>query len=428
MIYNYLISDYVNQEHFKNYSTVRKKSDLKKIYSDIVKISKDSPSYIVNPTEETQAFAIQLKEGSMSLQETLEQLQNGGLSSAFSYKEVLNDNTKAISTVIDTDDHSKLPEDFSIQIDSLATGQVNNGVFVNADANRMNIGEYVFRLDTEDESYDFNISVTKSSTNESTLRAISSMLNKSPADIFSKVEFDKKHEKLKLNISSSQTGSPDGNPLFQLSDVSHSKGHRGIVATYQLDQIEQMPANSSFRINGEEKSTLANEFTLNNSLHVTMKKTTFNPINVHFVSDSKKILSEMDVLQDTYNGLVQLSYGQNNDPSKLATHMLHDLKDLFSTAKDELAQCGISFDDKGFMHVDKEQARISAQAGKFQDIFGENSNLSSRVINQSKMFSMDPMKYIEDKIMVSYPNPTKEHVANPYMTSIYSGMLFNSYC
>lgn len=42
MIYNYLISDYVNRENTRSNSFAHKKSELKKIYGDIVKISKDS--------------------------------------------------------------------------------------------------------------------------------------------------------------------------------------------------------------------------------------------------------------------------------------------------------------------------------------------------------------------------------------------------
>ena len=84
MIYNYLISDYVSRENSRYYSSTHKKSELKKIYSDIVKISKESPSYLIDRSKETQEFALQLKENSISLQNTLLKLQNGGFNSAFS--------------------------------------------------------------------------------------------------------------------------------------------------------------------------------------------------------------------------------------------------------------------------------------------------------------------------------------------------------
>ena len=45
MIYNYFISDYVHREHMRsNNNLAHKKSELKKIYSDIVKLNAETPS------------------------------------------------------------------------------------------------------------------------------------------------------------------------------------------------------------------------------------------------------------------------------------------------------------------------------------------------------------------------------------------------
>ena len=82
MIYDYLISNYAHQENYRYNTSVHKKNELKQIYNKIVKISKDSPSYIVKPSPQTKSFVLQLKEGSLTLQDTLSKLQNGGLSSA----------------------------------------------------------------------------------------------------------------------------------------------------------------------------------------------------------------------------------------------------------------------------------------------------------------------------------------------------------
>ena len=39
--------------------------------------------------------------------------------------------------------------------------------------------------------------------------------------------------------------------------------------------------------------------------------------------------------------------------------------------------------------------------------------------------AINPMHYV-NKTLISYPNPNKTF-ANPYVTSIYSGMMFNGY-
>ena len=47
------------------------------------------------------------------------------------------------------------------------------------------------------------------------------------------------------------------------------------------------------------------------------------------------------------------------------------------------------------------------------------------IVSRADDISINPMKYV-DKVMISYPNPVHSF-ANPYMTSIYTGMMFNGY-
>lgn len=427
MIYNYLISDYVSRENSRYYSSTHKKSELKKIYNDIVKISKESPSYLIDPSKETQEFALQLKELSMSLQNTLLKLQNGGINSAFSYKDVISDNEKALTATIDTEDHSKLPEPFSIQINKLATNQVNAGSYVYKDTTKLGKGTYKFSIEVEDKSYLFQLQLQEKTPNHEVLSHIAQSINRSPAPLKAFTDFNKNGEKIRLLIQSNDTGSPDGSPIFTCNDVSHPTNFFGCVEYFDLNHITQVPTNSSFDINGEEKHSLANEFTLNNTLHLTMHQTTEEPVHVDFSSNSSRIMTEVDAIANTYNQLVHLSYNQGNPPH-LAARMSHDLRSLFAPSREALQKCGVTFDSDGYMQINTEVASNASQQGEFQTLFGDKDTLGSHVIQQTKAFSIDPMKYIEGKVMVAYPNPKRENFANPYMTSMYSGMLFNSYC
>lgn len=427
MIYNYLISDYASRENYRYNPTVHKKSELKKIYSDIVKISKESPSYLFTASKDTQDFAIQLKEGSLSLQSTLRNLQNTDDTSAFSYKQIRSDNEEALTTTIDTEDHSNLPDPFSIEIHKLATKQQNMGNFVYRNTAKLQEGTYQFKIDVEDDSYLFQLHLHEKTSNEDALNQIVHTINHSGVPITASTSYDKSQDKIRISLQSEQTGSADGNPIFQCSDVSHPSNSPGCVEYYDLNHIIHSPENSSFSINGEEKSTISNEFTLNNALHLTMHAPTQLPIHIDYESNATKIMSEINGIADTYNKLVYLSYNQGNPP-KLASLMLHDLKDIFSKSKADFKDCGITFDEKGYMEVNETIANGAAAAGKFQNLFGSYETLGGKAMHQFKNIAIDPMKYIEDKVIVTYPNPQKENFANPYMTSMYSGMLFNSYC
>ena len=53
-------------------------------------------------------------------------------------------------------------------------------------------------------------------------------------------------------------------------------------------------------------------------------------------------------------------------------------------------------------------------------------NFGSHVLRKLNSISLDPMEYVT-RAICAYSNPATAYI-NPYVTSIYSGMLFNSYC
>lgn len=427
MIYNYLMADYVNKENYRYNPTVHKKSELKKIYSDIVKLSKDSPSYLFENSTDVQEFALQLKEGSLALQSTLYNLQKTDDSSAFFYKQVNSDNEKSLTTTIDTEDHSKLPEPFTIDIHKLATRQHNLGNYVYCSTSRFQEGTYQFQIDVEEDSYLFQLQLYGKTTNEDALNQIVHAINQSDVPITATNVYDKSHDKIRISLTSDHTGSTNGDSIFHCSDISHPSTSPGCVEHFNLNNIVQYPTNSSFSINGDEKSTLSNEFTLNNALHLTLHSPTQTPIHINYDTSAEKVMTELTDIANIYNKLIHLSYHQGTPP-KLASLMLHDLKNVFSKSKGELKDCGITFNDDGYMEIDETISNDAATKGKFQKLFGSPDTLGGNALEVFKGIAMNPMKYVENKVIVAYPNPMRENFANPYMTSIYSGMLFNSYC
>ena len=63
-----------------------------------------------------------------------------------------------------------------------------------------------------------------------------------------------------------------------------------------------------------------------------------------------------------------------------------------------------------------------ALAGLFQPM----KNFSASLLRKANQISLNPMNYV-DKTIVAYKNPG-HNFATPYVTSAYSGMMFNSYC
>lgn len=181
-------------------------------------------------------------------------------------------------------------------------------------------------------------------------------------------------------------------------------------------------------MDGVEKSTLANEFTIGKALRVSLKGTNIDGdgISIQYRPDSEKILTSLNKVKDAYNYMIEGSdeYAKiTNKTSKLAS----ELKYLVEPFKSEMESCGLLFEEDGTMKIDESLATQAINDGDMQKLFASDSDLSKRLLGKSESVKLDPMEYV-DKLLVSYPNYTKEGVGYSYITSLYSGMLFNYYC
>ena len=73
-VYDYYISTYANKE-VSRYDT-HKKSELRRVYNSIVKANKESPLYKISNMEEAKKFAIDIKEGTKSIQNVVAALSD----------------------------------------------------------------------------------------------------------------------------------------------------------------------------------------------------------------------------------------------------------------------------------------------------------------------------------------------------------------
>ena len=92
----------------------------------------------------------------------------------------------------------------------------------------------------------------------------------------------------------------------------------------------------------------------------------------------------------------------------------------------DLSNIGISFDDDGYMKVDDEKLTENINNTNALESFSGVRKFTNSVLNKANQVTLNPMNYVQ-KTIVAYKNPGKEFVT-PYITSQYSGMMFNSYC
>lgn len=115
-----------------------------------------------------------------------------------------------------------------------------------------------------------------------------------------------------------------------------------------------------------------------------------------------------------FNKLLQRSdeYGEKNGrPSRPGG----ELRSLVDNNTPELFEAGIQIDDRGYLQVPEDDEVMLPR------------EFTKQLAEKAEHMSMNPMEYVEKKVY-SYAHLYRNDIGAAYAPSIYSGMLFNSYC
>lgn len=129
---------------------------------------------------------------------------------------------------------------------------------------------------------------------------------------------------------------------------------------------------------------------------------------------------EAESLIQHFNDLLKCvadSSESNHFSARLAFHF----KSLVYNHEQELNDSGIVHDENYFLKIkDTGESAAELPISKGSFLF--------ELLQRVKEIVVDPMHYTQQSIVI-YPNICSGyHNSNPYVTSIYSGMLFNYYC
>ncbi len=422
-VYNYLLTNYAPKSMTKY--DAHKSSELRSVMKSIVKITQSSPVYLVNLSEAKQEYALNIKDAAISLNNTLKMLAEDSKENIFAQRKASSSMEEQVTAKIVTEDYERLPEEPEIKVNSLATTQVNLGNEYYSSGKGLSAGTYRFRISVNEDNYDFQYNIRKDANHKEVIEGLSSFINKAKIGLTA-TPVSRSADKIMMRLESDMTGAPGGNCIFNLEDKVNSPGDRGIVSYYNLDNVVSYPKNASFELNGEEKSTMSNAFTLGRSLEITMHEIGEESAKISYIPDSDKILTGVRSIIDSYNKFVDstLEYSKKSDQQP---KLLQEFRRLMSPFQSEMESAGITFDEKGYMQMDDSLAVQAAQEGDLEKLFGKDSRLNQRLQNKNEEIKINPMDYV-DKILVSYPNFGKPPRGFSYITSLYSGMLFNYYC
>lgn len=122
----------------------------------------------------------------------------------------------------------------------------------------------------------------------------------------------------------------------------------------------------------------------------------------------------MEKMTDIFNDLLTRSdrYGEKTrKPSRPGG----ELRNLVERNAGELIEAGFVIDDKGFLTPPSEEEAVVPR------------EFTKQLMDKCEHMSMNPMEYVEKKVY-SYAHLYRNDIGTAYESSLYSGMLFNSYC
>ncbi|MEE1517478.1 MAG: flagellar capping protein [Lachnospiraceae bacterium] len=430
-VYNYYLSTYAKQNVSK--SDTHKKSELKEIYNSMVKSSRKSPLYKIENTERVQKYAIDLKETARAMKNVAASMSDSEDAVAgFNKKKATSTNPRIATvkyigedggTYVDGEE-DKVPE-LTISVKNVASPQINVGNYLKQDEMDLKHGAYSFDIAVGDYAYEFQFNVGKNDTNRGIQDKLVRLINRSNIGATAEIVTNGNNESA-MKLTSDATGTVGYRDV--IFTVSHDKNSdtKNAVKYLGLDNIFAKPENAHFTINGIEKDTISNTFTVEGKYEITLNAAsqTENDIaNIGLKPDLDNIMENVSELIGVYNSMVDLAI-EKTDGTYESGKLLRDVSSMAKLHKNELDAAGFTVEKDGHIKIDEALIIQSANEGNLSDNLHKLNSFKNAMVRRADNISINPMVYV-DKKLIAYPHPTKNY-PNPYVTSRYSGMMFST--
>lgn len=428
-VYNHYLTEYAPKTNSP--LDAHKKSDLRNIYNSIIKMNKESPLCILDKSEASKAYAVGLKESArafrnsvMATRSTLD--EDGILDQKKAYSS--HPEIASVSYIGLEENRSESPAPtFSLEVAHLAKPQVNLGhALISEEHPELEPGSYSFDVSIKDVSYEFQFELHEEDSNLDIQNRLQRLISNANIGLeASVVEDGEGHSSLKLE--SVATGIlPNKETLFEISDEHTSKA-KGIVDHLGLDLITQPPANALFEINGIERTASSNTFTVENVYEITLNGPSSAPgitTEIGLKNDVDSLSENIHSLAESYNRFLDDASANPGKHSK-SSQLLSEIGYITRHYAGHLDALGLTFSSDGHLSINDEQLKTAASTSD-EDAFTPVKDFANSMLRKSNQVSLNPMQYV-NKTIVAYKNPGKNY-PSPYITSAYSGMMFNNYC
>lgn len=426
-VYNHYLTTYAPKSTSK-YDT-HKKSELRSIYNSMVKLNKESPLYILDTSRESREYVIGLKENARQLRNTIASL--GGLDE----EEMLNKKSAYSSNedIVSATFIGEVPEGgnvppFHIEVTSLASNQVNLGTFLPSDEKaELAPDAYSFDITINDLSYEFQYSIHDGETNREVQERLARLITNADVGVNADILEDGNGNS-SLRLTSVASGLKENKDyIFLVSDDKTTK-RAGSVDYLGLGFMSRLPSNAEFLLNGESRSASSNHFTIDKMFELTLNGISpeeGQSAEIGLKTDLDSLTENVGNLIGGYNSFIKAA-SEYLDLHPRSGKLLNEMERMSQFYQPDLEKLGFVFNESGALSLNDEAFKNSILDESGHAQLSGIRNFTNSVLRKTDQISLNPIEYVDKKI-VAYKNPG-HNFATPYVTSNYSGMLFNSYC
>ena len=426
-VYNYYMTTYAPRSSTPYDS--HKKSELRRVCNSIVKMNKEAPLYILDTSKESRAFAIGIKENARELRNVIASLGDLNEDELLNKKAAYSSNENiASASYIGTPSEAVSTPSLEVEVHSLATSQVNMGAYLPAkEAVALPPSTYSFDVSIDDLNYEFQFSIKPEDTNGDVQERLTRLINNANIGISAQVVTDGENNS-SLRLESNATGLKNNKTeIFRISDERTSKT-AGTVDYFGLDYTASAASNASFSVNGDERTSPSNQVTIGRMYQLQLNGVSSEEgetASIGLKTDVESLTENIGTLVRGYNSFLRAA-AEYSDRQPKSSRLIHELGSITRVYAHGLTSAGLNLNLDGTLEIDDEAVQKTAMSSDAKEAFSSVMDFTHSLVRKSNQVALDPMNYVNN-IVVAYKNPGK-NFATPYITSAYSGMMFNSYC
>lgn len=446
-VYNQFLTTYAPKKTDTRYDT-HKRSELKSIYNSMARVNRDAPLYKFDNSPQVRQTVIGIKEEARQLHNTVVSIMGNSETVDFNGKIAYSSNENIISAKYigpsdllvlsgpDTgNDTAQQPISadgstpvYEIEVQSLASPQVNMGKYMPKDSPAPPASAYSFDVNINGQGYEFQFGINEGDTNFDVQNRLSRLINNSGIHLTSSVEEDESGNTA-LRISSSQVGVSFGQntQVFSINDENTSQA-AGCVDYFGINYVAREASNAHFKVNGAEASSGSNYFILEKNYEITLNGISPNEgetTTIGIKPDTEAFAENISSLVGIYNQFIK-SVNEYQDIQSGGTNLLQEMNGITDLYRQEMERLGITPNDRGELSLDKDTLNQTSADEASKQSLAAIKDFSLSLLRKSNQVSLNPVSYI-NKTVVAYKNPGRTFTS-PYVASAYAGMMFNSYC